>query len=277
MLQSYHATLLCFLFQIGHCHSRTWTEIFQMSAIFFQNRLYIKALPIRRRGPTRPVLRIKAISTMWPRCNCFSTSSDNFTGPDSDNKESRLSVDDSDTSATSIPIVPRSSRLSSIIRDGVTLLNQSAATIQSNTQTKKSLFTSPEEKLESNPKLLAEEHRIFETAKNCLEDLCTKDSSFPLMAGDEPILLLGVRVNSSFTHADLYWSLPYTVLSTKELNDSQLDFLKNKMRERVNGEAGRTLLHRMNCALSNYYPPKIRFKEAPPVLLYRVLHDLGVN
>ena len=97
------------------------------------------------------------------------------------------------------------------------------------------------------------------------------------MAGDEPILLLGVRVNSSFTHADLYWSLPYTVLSTKELNDSQLDFLKNKMRERVNGEAGRTLLHRMNCALSNYYPPKIRFKEAPPVLLYRVLHDLGVN
>ncbi len=255
-----------------------------MSAIFFHNRLCIKALPLRRRGPKRPVLHIKAISHTWPRCNCFGTSGDNLTGPESDNnsktttnKDSRLSVDDSDTSATSIPFVPRSSKLSSIIRDGVTLLNQSAATIQSNTQTKKSLFTSPEEKLEAHPKLLAEEHRIFEMAKDCLEDLCMKDSSFPLMAGDEPILLLGVRVNGSFTHADLYWSLPYAVLSTKELNDNQREFLKKKMSERMDGEAGRTLLHRINSALSNYYPPKIRFKEAPPILVYQVLHDIGVH
>lgn len=215
------------------------------------------------------------------KCRYYSASSDKSiehetdSGSESRPENSRLLEDDSVASLTSNYTVPRSKKLASIIRDGVVLLNQTAATIKSNSQTTKSLFTSPEEKSEPNPKQLAEEHRIFETAQKCLEDLCTRDPSFPLMAGDEPILLLGVRVNPSFTHADLYWSLPFGVLSTKELNEKQREYLKGKMSERVDGAPGRILLQRINSVLSNYYPPKIRFKEAPPLLVYQVLYDLG--
>ena len=190
------------------------------------------------------------------------------------NENSRFVVNEHAASSTTVHAVPRSKKLASIIRDGVVLLNQTVASIKSNSQTTKSLFTSPEEKSEPNPKQLAEEHRIFETAQQCLEDLCTRDPTFPLMAGEEPILLLGVRVNPSFTHADLYWSLPYGVLTTKELNEKQREYLNEKMRERVDGSPGRILLQRINSVLSSYYPPKIRLKEAPPVLVYQVLYDL---
>jgi hypothetical protein len=185
-------------------------------------------------------------------------------------------TDDGTTVATqdSILVAPRSKKLASIIRDGAILLNQTSTSIQSNKRTSKSLFTSSEEKFEPDAKQLAEEHRIFTTAHKCLEDLCTKDPTFPLMAGDEPILLLGVRVNKSFTHADLFWSLPYIVLSTDTLNDRQREFLNEKMSERVRGEPGRILLQRINAVLSSYYPPKIRFKEAPPFLVEQVLYDL---
>jgi hypothetical protein len=170
--------------------------------------------------------------------------------------------------------VLRNKKLADIIREGVVALNQTAAFIQNNVQTTKSVFSPPEEDSKPDVKQLAEEHRIFATSQNCLEDMCRKDPSFPLIAGGEPIMLLGVRVKPSFSHADLYWSLPYVVLSSPELNEKQREFLKGKMEERVQGAPGRMLLRNINAVLSSYYPPKIRFKEAPPLLVYQVMQDL---
>jgi hypothetical protein len=169
---------------------------------------------------------------------------------------------------------PRNKKLADIIREGVVALNQIATYIQNNVQTTKSVFSPPEEDSQPRAKQIAEEHRIFSTAQSCLEAMCRKDASFPLMAGGESIMLLGVRVKPSFSHADLYWSLPYVVLSSPELNEKQREFLKGKMEERVQGAPGRMLIRNINAVLSSYYPPKIRFKEAPPLLVYQVMKEL---
>lgn len=175
---------------------------------------------------------------------------------------------------TRVSPVLRNKKLGAIIREGVVILNQTATFIQNNVQTTKSVFSSPDEGSKPDAKQLAEEHRIFSTAQKCLEDLCTRDASFPLMAGGEPIMLLGVSVKPSFSHADLFWALPYVVLSSPELNEKQRDFLKEKMEERIQGAPGRILMQRINAVLSSYYPPKIRFKAAPPLLVHQVMYDL---
>jgi hypothetical protein len=195
-----------------------------------------------------------------------------FTGISDRSAKSSIRIDaNSSPSIQSIPT--RSKKLASIIRDGAVLLNQTSSTIQNNTETNKSIFSVPEVHSEPDARQLAEEHRIFVTAQKCLDDLCTKDPSFPLMAGDEPILILGVRVKPSFTHADLYWSLPYCVLTAKELNERQREFLTEKMTERLNGAPGGMLLQRINTVLSSYYPPKIRYKVAPPLLVHQLIYD----
>jgi len=120
---------------------------------------------------------------------------------------------------------------------------------------------------------LSEQHRIFQVAKDCLDDMCVHDPTFELMAANEPILLLGVEVNAAYTFADIYWAMPYAVLSTNELNDKQKEFLQSKMDERLQGTAGRKLIGRINTVLRGYYPPKIRFKAAPPALIYHLLNE----
>lgn len=181
---------------------------------------------------------------------------------------------DDDLSSQHRSTIPRNKKLAAIIREGVVALNQTATFVQNNVQTTKSVFSSPEEDSKPDVKQLSEEHRIFSTAQKCLEDMCRRDPSCPLMAGGEPIMLLGVRVKPSFSHADLFWSLPYVVLSAPELNERQREFLKEKMGERIQGAPGRMLIQRINAVLSSYYPPKIRFKEAPPLLVYQVMMEL---
>lgn len=172
------------------------------------------------------------------------------------------------------PAALRNKKLAGVIREGIANLNQSAAAILNNTHTAKSIFTSPEEIHGPDARQLSEEHRIFTIAQECLEDMCTKNPSFGLMAGEEPILLLGIKVKPSYSHADIYWSLPYRLLTSPQLNEQQKEFLKEKMDERLQGASGRALRCRINAVLSSYYPPKIRFKAAPPLLVHQVVHDL---
>jgi hypothetical protein len=179
----------------------------------------------------------------------------------------------SDVGSTTAPS-HRNKKLAAVIREGIAYLNQSAAAIQNNVHTAKNIFASPGEQHGPDAKQLSEENRIFTTAQECLEDMCTRDPFFPLMAADEPILLLGVKVKPSYSHADIYWSLPYRVLAAPELNEQQRKFLTEKMDERLQGAAGRTLIRRINGVLSSYYPPKIRFKAAPPLLIHQLMHDL---
>jgi hypothetical protein len=179
------------------------------------------------------------------------------------------------TTATEPAPPARNKKLAAVIREGIVCLNQSAAAIQNNAHTAKSIFVLPSD-VQRGPdaRQLSEEHRIFMTAQECLEDLCTRDPSFPLMAADEPVLLLGVQVKPSYSHADIYWALPYRVLAAPELNEKQKDFLRDKMEERLQGAPGKILIRRINAVLSSYYPPKLRFKAAPPLLIHQVLYDL---
>lgn len=210
---------------------------------------------------------------LLPRYVSVDASSVNFAGKQADLAISPVSDPKLLTIVKNTPAV-RNKKLADIIREGVVILNQTSTYIQNNVQTTKSVFSSPDEESKPNAKQLAEEHRIFTTAQNCLEEICRRDPSFPLMAGGEPIMLLGVQVKQSFSHADIYWSLPYVVLSSPELNEKQREFLKGKMEERVQGAPGRMLIRSINAVLSSYYPPKIRFKEAPPLLVYQVMQDL---
>lgn len=176
---------------------------------------------------------------------------------------------------------PRNKKIAAVIREGIVSLNQSATAIQTNAHTAKTIFSNSAAASADDagqggkdPRQLSEEHRIFVTAQECLDDICTRDSQFPLLLAGEPVMLLGVSVKASFSHADIYWSLPYTVLSSPELNQSKRDYLRDRMDEQLQGSAGRTLIRRINAVLSSYFPPKLRFKAAPPLLIQQILRDL---
>jgi len=167
----------------------------------------------------------------------------------------------------------RNKRLLSAAREGIAHLNRAAALIQSDRHTSKNIFVTPEEEQGPDKRQLAEQHKIFTTTQDCLEALCTKDMSFPLMAGDEPILLVGCSVNSALTYADVYWCLPPSVLTAPDLNERQVQFIHEEMHERIQGAPGRQLAHCVTMALSYYYPPKVRFKAAPDLIVNKVIQE----
>ena len=84
----------------------------------------------------------------------------------------------SDVGSTTAPS-HRNKKLAAVIREGIAYLNQSAAAIQNNVHTAKNIFASPEEQHGPDAKQLSEENRIFTTAQECLEDMCTRDPFFP--------------------------------------------------------------------------------------------------
>jgi hypothetical protein len=177
------------------------------------------------------------------------------------------------TPSTNLP-PPRNKKLAAVIREGIASLNQSATAIQNNAHTSKSIFSAPEGDEGADPRVLAEEHRLFTTAQECLDDICLRDPDFPLMAAEEPIMLIGVQVKASMSHADIYWALPYRILSSRQITAAQKDILRDEMEQRVLGGPGRLLIRRVNAVLSSYFPPKLRFKAAPPLLIHDVLLDL---
>jgi hypothetical protein len=162
-----------------------------------------------------------------------------------------------DTPSTN-PLPPRNKKLAAVIREGIASLNHSATAIQNNAHTSKSIFSAPEEEGAADPRVLAEEHRIFTTAQECLDDICLRDPDFALMAAEEPIMLIGVQVKASMSHADIYWALPYRILSSRQITAAQKEILRDEMEQRVLGAPGRLLIRRINAVLSSYFPPKLR-------------------
>jgi len=167
----------------------------------------------------------------------------------------------------------RNKRLLNVARAGFVHLDRAAVYIQSNPQASKDLKAINEEHQGPDKAQLMEEHRIFTTTQACLEALCVKDPSFPLMAGDEPILIVGCKVNPALTYAEVYWCLPESVLTAPDLHPRQLQHIQEEMRDRVSGSAGRRVAHCVTTRLAFYYAPKVRFHEAPPELVQQIVKE----
>lgn len=189
-------------------------------------------------------------------------------GGDGDRAEEDDDYHDSQKTSTG-----RNKRLLRIARAGFVHLDRAAVYIQSNPQASKDLKAISEEQQGPDKAQLMEERRIFSTTQACLEAFCVKDPSFPLMAGDEPILIVGCRVNPALTFADVYWCLPESVLTAPDLHPRQLQYIQDEMRERIAGDAGRRVAHCVATKLAFCFAPKVRFHEAPPELVDRIVHE----
>lgn len=172
-------------------------------------------------------------------------------------------------------VAVRNKKITSVIREGLASLNQSSLAIQNNPVTKKGIIQPKTDEDESNPKKDAEEYRIYHVAQECLEEMCMKDPYCPLVGSDgEPIVLVGVQVKPSFSFADIFWTLPYSVMSAPELHEREVEYLHNVMEQRLAGPAGSEFKRRIGAKLSFYYAPKIRFKVAPPALRHLMVKEM---
>jgi hypothetical protein len=167
-------------------------------------------------------------------------------------------------------------KLANVIRNGMALLNQSAAFIQSSAHTRSSILDdSPRD--DETPKHLSEEYRLYGAIQQCLEDMVTNGDAALASSSMDPVMILTVKCTPSMQYADIYWALPYSVLTTKNLNEEQRVFLKTVMEERLHGAEGKMLLGKVYSMLRSYYPPKLRFKAASETMVQQVLLDLNFD
>lgn len=216
----------------------------------------------------------KGLNINFQQTRCMSTNTEDDVTP----TIPTASNDNSDAANDVSPdqrVYVRNKKLASIIREGFAELNQSSLAIQNNPITKKGIYQPKMNEDDSNPKRDAEEYRIYTVAQECLEDMCTKDPYCPLVGTDgEPIVLVGVQVKPSFSFADIFWTLPYSVLSAPELREQDIEYLHEVMEHRLEGPVGSDFKRRIGAKLSHYYAPKIRFKVAPPALRQLMMKEM---
>jgi hypothetical protein len=199
------------------------------------------------------------------------------------------------TTTTSDPPATRKRKknadLENIIRQGIVYLNQTALAIQQHPHTQKNLFGSKDgdgaEDDAPHARQLYEEHRIYETAVEILEQICDKNPSHALIVAGtgDPITLLRVEVNVTNTHADLIWTLPYSVLS--QIPDMrQRMILQSAMEKRLlvqphgsgNGGGGggaHEFLHRIHASLmQSSYSPRVRLKAADLMDVQEMMNEM---
>lgn len=181
---------------------------------------------------------------------------------------------ESATSATARRRQPRNQDLENIVRQGISYLNQSALAIKNDVRSQKNLFSNEQDDDGPTARQRYEEHRILRVAQECLERLHAKDPMHPLMcATGEPITLLRVSVNVTNTHADLYWSLPYSVLS--QIPDPRHRMVvQNAMEKRVSED--RELLRRMHGILmKEAFSPRVRMKIADLAEVQAMMEEMA--
>ena len=190
-----------------------------------------------------------------------------------DEEQSHTSFDENEMAGLQRTPNGRNKRLLHIARAGMVHLNRAALYIRKDPKTSKGIEALSEQGMAPNKEQLSEEHRIFAMTQECLERMCIKDPGFPLMAGGEPILLVGCQVNVARTDAIIYWCLPESVLTARDLNYLQRSYIQEEMRNRLEGPPGRMLSHMVTQRLSHYFPPKVRFKEAPLEIVEEVVRE----
>jgi hypothetical protein len=216
-------------------------------------------------------------------------------GPTSDQSSDAATATTFDRPATTTPTTTTQRKrkknpdLENIIRQGIVYLNQTALAIQQHPHTQKNLFGSNGEVEDDAPhaRQLYEEHRIYETAVEVLEQICDKNPSHVLIVAGtgDPITLLRVEVNVTNTHADLIWTLPYSVLS--QIPDMrQRMILQSAMEKRLlatqpsphNGSGGggaHEFLHRIHASLmQSSYSPRVRLKAADLMDVQEMMNEM---
>lgn len=176
--------------------------------------------------------------------------------------------------------------LASIISQGMSALERSAADIEYRTKNSSSLKR-PHKKgsyragtLE--PRQLAEGQRLLDVATDCLEELVvqaergglTVGQQKGLMLSGEPIVLLECVVNRTIKQAKLYWTLPYGLLLDERMHAKLYHQLTAKVQEQLMEGGGVKLLSRqVHNRLSSYYPPRIKMLPATDEMVAKALRE----
>ena len=164
---------------------------------------------------------------------------------------------------------PKNQGLESVIAQGRSSLERTAADVGAKTKKVSSLTSDPGQS--HSHKQLAERQRILEVATECLEALCQKHPQNPLALGGEPLTLLHVDVNSTARQAKIYWTLPYSLLMDPRLTPTAYQRLMKQVERTFDGN----LLQRdVHTRLSFYFPPRLKFYPATPQMLAQVMHEI---
>ena len=186
--------------------------------------------------------------------------------------------------------------LKTVIREGLISLNQSVQVIQKNADTYKSIKKQADDEdiLETADDInrTTEGHRILDVAQESLDTVCRNkapgNTNSLLTINGDPIVLLGVDVRPSNRHADLFWTIPASVLFSDQYTLHQKVEIQKLMETRFQQQITLGIqrqqmnkpptivsqwFRRIYSILSTYYPPKIRLKAATPVMMQQVIED----
>lgn len=162
----------------------------------------------------------------------------------------------------------RNKALAEVIRQGLPLLNQTALDIQNAKESSRPLFVDPTDRGPSE-RQLAEGHRLYTTANECLEELSRKDPR--LLIGGEPIWILNVDVEASLRKANVYWTLPLGLLVI--LSERQQTELMLKAEEALQPALTR-LQQQIHARLRGYYAPKVHFQAANEGMVQQAVAEM---
>lgn len=226
-----------------------------MSSIFFQQ----KRIPVALRIPPLCIRGIQQTATQGETHVVTGSSNSSLSSLKSANNEAE---------EKSI-----NHKLSTIIRAGIGSLQSSALAIHQNPRAQMPLFApSVNERSTTTPRQDYESKRLLAIANDCIDSSVLHAEDHPLLfATGDPILLVSCRVNEKCTHAVLYWSLPYSVLSQLD-SVKQQNILEKVMKERVETDTAiRKVQQRVQAAAGRL---KVRWELAAAADVLELMHAM---
>ena len=200
---------------------------------------------------------------------------------DQKKEEDERSVLSAATRAAAEAVRPRNAALGEMIKDGIHDLNQSAFKIQGESKTKRSLFVK-----EQDPELFVQQETqkafLLKVAQTALTDVSRTKGM--LMCGGETIVILDAKTHKGDSGkqrvAVLYWSLPVSILISKEYSKYDKQYLEYRMHKHITQQGGlRALQQRMTALFSHVYgyPPSVRLEPAPDELIIEMIESVTQN
>ena len=219
----------------------------------------------------------------------FSTqAAETTTQASTDNTEENQ--DSSSSQSVNITDRPRNKALADIIRLGLSSLNRAALDIQNNSLTKRSLFEEyTKQDLVKEYKRESNHVRLMRKANECLAHLAERrgllmvkphimlpqnSQRHAALPAPEPIVLVDCKF-TGHRSADIYWSLPVSILLTNKLSKLDKQFLEYKLHQHITEYgAGKTFSHAVHQAFSHKgFPPKITLVPAKDAHILQLLQD----
>jgi hypothetical protein len=175
-----------------------------------------------------------------------------------------------------VSTVHRNKKFASVIREGLTTLNETALAVQASSHTRRPLFPTSQHQQPAPPtdKVRAEEHRLFSTAQDCLESLAARHAVYSIQGDGDPIYLLACQVKPSMQVAVLYWTLPLSILLDESIAHSQKERILHGLQQRFLDSDAEMLLQKcVQRKLASYYPPKVRLEPATEDMVAEYLNS----